>query len=309
MLDFNEFKKQKSSMAENLQKLNDEKQNSFGRDIWYPTVDAQGNAYAIIRFLPQKATDKSPIQRIWKHKAPNGKSILCPSTFGTMRDCPLCQKAVVEYNNLKGQGIERPIVPSYRKGTSLINILIIKDINCPENNGQVKKYYLPYAVEQKVNDKLFPPKDKNGNLLRNPEMVCDLWEGKNFIVEVRKGRNGFNDYSSSSWADEKSPIANTDEEIEAIYNKIFDLEPQNPNNADTIVQDYNNLCDLNLTKMEDDNKKPFNVVFTPAETTQKPSPTFVAKQIEKKEEENFSMASIENSSEVSTEDDEDLPWD
>lgn len=302
MLDFNEFKKQKASFAENLQNITNEKSNNFGKDIWYPSTDSQGNAYAIVRFLPQKSVDKMPIEKIYKHKASNGKSLLCPSTFGTMKDCPLCQIALAEYNRQKSQGIERPKVESYRKDSNIINVLIIKDVNNPENEGQVKKYYLPRDIEYKIMDKLFPPKDKNGVALKPAEMICDLWEGRNFIIEVRKGKNKFNDYSFSTWADAKSPVAATEQEIENIYNKIFDLTPNNTCKVETIVEDFNNLCGLNLTSL-DDNTPAKSPVFTEP----KPSPAFTAKQIEKKEEENFSMASLVTKEEVET--DEELPWD
>ena len=49
---------------------------NYGDDrLWKPTVDKVGNGYAIIRFLPQSATDPTPWIQFWDHgfKGPTGR--------------------------------------------------------------------------------------------------------------------------------------------------------------------------------------------------------------------------------------------
>ena len=247
MIDFKTFKANRSSMVESIAKIGEERKNNMNKDNWFPTIDQNGNAYAVIRILPQKDTCKHPIQTVYKHKT-DSKSIMCPSTFGTMKDCPLCQIASKEYKRLKDMGEQFPKVPTYRKAVNVANILVVKDPSNPEMEGKVKKFYLPKDLVDKINNKLLPPTDANGLPIKTAEMIHDLWEGKNLTIIIKKGKNGFNDYSNCEFAAEKTPVAPTDEKIEEIYNNIFNLEPDKAScvGSDKIIEEWNSISDVKV---------------------------------------------------------------
>lgn len=305
MMDFQSFKQQRKTMTATLTQMNDDKQKR-NNDNWFPTIDKQGNSYAVIRILPQKDVAKHPVAVYYKHKTAL-KSLLCPSSFGTMKDCPLCQIASQEWleqkNNCKKD--ERPKVESYRKPVRVCSIYIKNDPSDSNNNGKVKKFYLPSDLYDKIQTELFPPKDKQGNPLFEPRAVYDLWEGADFIISIKKGNNGYNDYSDSKFAPTNSPIAESDEEIQKIYDSIPDIEPKREDLPIDIVDEWNRITNkkVNSTIEEDDKK---------AETS-KPV-TNVVKQ--SKSEESFSMSNIETKSSIQqsepkTEDvdeDDKLPW-
>ena len=303
MMDFQSFKQQRKTMTATLTQMNDDKQKR-NNDNWFPTVDQQGNGYAVVRILPQKDVAKHPVAIFYKHKT-SLKSLLCPSSFGTMKDCPLCQIASQEWSEQKKQGIEHPKVEAYRKPIRVCSVYIKNDPANPENNGKVKKFYLQADLLKKIETEMFPPKDKQGNPLFEPRAIYDLWEGADFIISIKKGNNGYNDYSDSKFAPNNSPIAESDEEIQKIYDSIPDIEPKKEDLPADIVDEWNRITSkkVNSTIEEDDKK---------AETS-KPV-TNVVKQ--SNSEESFSMSSIETKpsiqqSEPKTEnvdEDDKLPW-
>lgn len=317
-MDFNKFKEQRKTMSESLSKMREEKETGgFKPDetVYFPGLDTNGNGYAIVRILPQKDASKHPVQKIWKHKNKvNGRniSILCPSTFGTMKDCELCQEASSEWKARSDAGEEKPQVAAYRKATKLCNVLVVKDSFKPDCEGKVFKMYLPFQIEDKINDKLFPPKTEDGTLIYEPEMIHDLWEGKNLIVSIKKNKMGYSDYSNSQFSPEKTPVAKTDKEIEEIYNQLFELEPSKDMllTNEEIIEKWNTFHSLNHSETLDDQKEKRE-----AEAKKRAEEKKNEKAAEKEAEESFSMPATEESNKEGFEDmsssdsDDDMPWD
>lgn len=311
-MDFNAFKEQRKSMAESLTKMAEKKNEKKDTNIFFPTADANGNSYAIIRLLPQKDPNKHPIQVIYKHKYTgiDGKtvSMLCPSTFGKTKDCPLCVKAAAEYNERLHSGEERPKVASYRKPTSIANVLVIKDTNNPDVNGKVMQMYIPFQLQQKIDNKLFPPTDANGVPLKEPEMIHDLWEGKNIVLSIFKNKYGYNDYSNCEFSAEKTPVATTEAGIEKIFNQLKDLLPDKSKmeNPETIVEKWNSLIGMKNIKLEEEKttaiKEDIRIKNENIEKT---------KEMEKTLEKEFSFAETNSTiqSDEKPSDEEELPWD
>jgi len=308
-MDFNTFKRNRKQMSESLTKMREEKEEKFKPDdtIYFPKVDSKGNAYAVVRFLPQRDMNKHPIQHIYNHKADiNGKklSILCPSTFGSMKDCDMCMEAGIEWKAQKDSGIEFPKVPEYRKKTSIINVLVVKDKAQPEFEGQVKKMFLANVIVDKINNKLFPPKDDEGNLIRQPEMIHDLWEGKNFNIEIHKNKSGYNDFSDSQFEAESTPVAKTEKEIEDIFNHIFDIEPDRKRllSNQELREKWDAFHSMNHGESIEEKKK----IEVREEIKKKEVEKVEMKKAVEKAEEEFSNTAVEKES--SSVDDDDLPW-
>jgi hypothetical protein len=310
-MDFKTFKQNRSKMAESIQKMRDEKESGgFKKDdsIYFPKIDSKGNAYSVIRFLPQKDMNKHPVVHVYNHKdeiAGKKLSILCPSTFGTMKDCELCGLTGAEYKALKDSGVEFPKVPGYRKKTSLVNILVVKDKTQPEFEGRVMKMYISDTLQKKIDIRLFPPKDENGDLMRASDVVYDLWEGKNFNLVIFKNKQDYNDYTESSFEAESTPVAKTDAEIEAIYNQIYDLMPDKAKmiSSKEVLEKWNTFHSINHSaSVEKDKPDPKEEFKKNKEETKKLEEAVEAAEAE------FSNTEVESTSHDADTDNEPLLW-
>lgn len=305
-MDFKDFKKNRSKLAENIEKIRDEKENKkdFGKDNYFPKLDELGNGFAVIRFLPQKDMAKLPVQVNYSHRAKIGNkniNLVCPSTFGSMKDCPLCQEAANEWAMRNKAGEEKPKVDAYRHKSEVVNILVVKDDSQPEMVGQVKKFYIPFPVLEKLNNKLMPPKNTDGTLKKPAEMVHDLWEGKNFNLEIKRDKRNYNDYSESCFESVSTPVGKTEAEIEAIFNQLFDLESDRSKIADDIVEKWNIFHAVNGSGTLADNKEALN-----EKVKEKEAEAVKEKEAEKKAEAEFSNSDVADSS--NSADEEALPW-
>jgi len=70
-MDFSALKRSSQSDLTNLrdaiQKTESQGGNNNDENIWKPEVDASGNGYAIIRFLPAPAGEELPWAKLWTH--------------------------------------------------------------------------------------------------------------------------------------------------------------------------------------------------------------------------------------------------
>lgn len=118
--------------------------------FWKPTVDAAGNAYGVIRFLPAKTEDTMPYVKTYSHGFQhNGKWFIeeCPTTIG--KECVCCAENSKLWNS--GFEADKEIARSRKRRLKYIaNILVIKDPKNPENEGKVKLF----SFGQKIFDKL-----------------------------------------------------------------------------------------------------------------------------------------------------------
>ena len=118
--------------------------------FWKPTVDAAGNAYGVIRFLPAKTEDTMPYVKTYSHGFQhNGKWFIeeCPTTIG--RECVCCAENSKLWNS--GFEADKEVARSRKRRLKYIaNILVIKDPKNPENEGKIKLF----SFGQKIFDKL-----------------------------------------------------------------------------------------------------------------------------------------------------------
>jgi hypothetical protein len=226
---FAELKKQRSAhLAALTTKINDVAGGKFADDdnrFWQPTVDKEGNGYAVIRFLPEIEGEDVPFVRIWNHgfQGPGGWYIEnCLTTIG--KDDP-----VAEYNNLLWNSTTDDKSPARkqardqkRKLNFISNILVIEDGAKPENNGKVFLYKYGKKIFDKIKEKMEPEFKDEAAI--NP---FDLWEGANFKLKIRKVE-GYRNYDRSEFELENKagyPIAENDKQIEAIWKQAYPLAP------------------------------------------------------------------------------------
>ena len=308
-MDFKKLKANRSKIKEAISKLRDEREKSNEKQkIYYPKLDKNGNANVILRILPQKDINKHPVSIIYKHQheiAGKYFSQVCPSTFGTIKDCELCQELSEAWTAEKQSGNDFPKIPGYRRKKRIVNVLVVKDSIQPDLEGTVLPMYLSATIEDKINKALFPPKADDGTLTKHPKIIQDLWEGFNLNVEIFKNSMGWSDYSESHFDVEPTPVSKTEKGIEEIFNAIADLMPDQSKvlSGEEIKEKFNLFLKVNGAETLDSDKKVKEKMQEKAQEKEK----------EKELEEEFNSGVVEEDSEEDSEnsesDEESLPWD
>lgn len=223
----------KKASAEKLDKALAAVQGKFKKDprYWEVTKDKAGNGFAIIRFLDRPIVDgeeATAFIQYYTHQFQGPGGWYIENSLTTIDQ----QDPVGEYNaKLWNTGLEenqKIAKAQKRKLTYVSNILVVKDPAKPENDGNV----FLYKYGKKIFDKIMAKKNpRDGELDPNtgeplqPVNIFDLWEGANFSLKV-KLQGEFPNYDDSFFAPVVSPIAKTDEAIEAIINKAYSLKAE-----------------------------------------------------------------------------------
>jgi hypothetical protein len=183
------------------------------------------------RFLPDPKTQAKFYKRYHYHFWQSGDNwvfILCPKTFSWDNYCPVCSAVVKLYNGTSSD--KKQAYNLKRKEKFVSNFFIAKDPRDGDRDeekkvvGKVKLYEFPLAIEKKLKAEITDKDEGYGHEIFDPSE-----EGRNFIVKVlstKKQEDGrtWPDYSSSTFSRSQSPIADTEEEIDAIMGTRIDLD-------------------------------------------------------------------------------------
>lgn len=211
-LSFNDLKKNAANDTKRLaEEIAKSKQSAYPEDkrIWYPSVDKTGNGFAIIRFLPAPKGEDHPYVRLWSHgfKGPTGLWYV-ENSLTTLGQ----QDPVSEYNNMlwnkdndKDSIFKKQARDQKRNLTYVANILIIKDGNNPENEGQVKLFRFGPKIYDKLADVMNPKFEDE-----KPMNPFDFWKGADFKLKIRTVE-GYRNYDKSEF-DSPSELFDNDEE-------------------------------------------------------------------------------------------------
>ena len=138
-------------------------------------------------------------------------SVKCPTT--EKHKCPIC-----EYYFSKDKDDRDNINTKF-----IMNILVVKDFQHPENDGKVFLYKCPVSVMNKIREAL---KDKDEmDMPKESVNVFDMWEGANINL-ITKDKGGFLNYDSSTIAS-KTPIFEDVDNgalYEELYKKLYSLK-------------------------------------------------------------------------------------
>lgn len=206
------------AIRKQLESSNAAKGKSEDARFWQPTADKVGTGQAMIRFLAAPQDNDYPFVEMYSHgykNESNGKWYIenCPTTIGAK--CPMCESNN-ELWNLGGQENQDLVRARKRKKSYISNILVVNDPADPSNNGKVFLYkYGPKIFEFISN--LANPKFED----IHPVNAFDLWEGANFRLRFCKA-NGQRSYDQSVF-DQPSPVAGSDEKIQAIWEQEYSL--------------------------------------------------------------------------------------
>jgi len=206
------------SLMKEVEKLDSPQQGNKGDDReWKPTVDQAGNGYAVIRFLPAPQGEDMPWAQLWNHgfQGPTGKWYIENSLTTLKQTDPVSELNSELWNS--GVEANKDVARKQKRRLSYYaNVLVVEDSGNPSNNGKVFLYKFGKKIFDKIKDAMQPEFQDEAPM--NP---FDFWDGANFKLKIRQVE-GYRNYDKSEFA-APSPVAATDEEIEAIWNKQYSL--------------------------------------------------------------------------------------
>jgi hypothetical protein len=218
------------------------KKKGFEKDtrFWKHTVDDQGKAAAIIRFIPD--TDGNPFVKYYSHSfdymVDGVKKYWiknCINTFGYEKECPVCKKNQ-EYWNSSFEQDKKIASQRKRKLVFVSNILVIKNPANPEDDGKVFLYQYGQKIYEKMKALMFPSAEDLLDEDFKSFVPFDLEVGAEFLLKVKK-QGDFPNYDDSKFGNQKK--LGTEKEIDKIMEKTYLLEEfmkddKFPTNEETI---------------------------------------------------------------------------
>ena len=217
---FADLKRKSQTNFQFLQKELEKSSNAkAGADerLWRPELDATGNGYAVIRFLPAPDGEALPWAKLYAHafQGPGGWFIENSLTTLGQND------PVSAANNLlwnSGVESDKDIARQRKRKLSYYsNIYVVSDPKHPENEGKV----FLYKYGKKIHDKILAAMQPEFQD-ETPINVFDFWEGANFKLKI-KTVAGFWNYDSSEFA-APAALSTDDEEMENIWKEAHSLE-------------------------------------------------------------------------------------
>ena len=220
-MSFADLKRKSQSNFDFLQKELEKSSSNKNVDerFWKPEVDASGNGYAVIRFLPAPEGETLPWAKLYSHafQGPGGWYIENSRTTLDRNE----KDPVGEVNRrLWNSGSDEDKETARKQKRKLqyySNIYVVKDPKHPENEGKV----FLYKYGKKIHDKILAAMQPEFQD-ETPVNVFDLWEGANFKLKIKKVA-GYWNYDSSEF-DSVSALSADDDELEATWKQEYSLE-------------------------------------------------------------------------------------
>lgn len=218
------------NLMKEVEKIDSPKQQDRNdTNEWKLSVDSAGNGYAVLRFLPAPKGEEVPWVRLWNHgfQGPTGKWYIENSLTTMGQPDPVSELNSELWNT--GTEANKDIARKQKRRLSYYaNVLVVKDPANPANEGQVFLYKFGKKIFDKIKDVMQPEFEDE-----TPINPFDFWEGSNFKLKARQVE-GYRNYDKSEFESSPSAIADTDEEIEAIWGKQHSLaELVDPKNFKT----------------------------------------------------------------------------
>ena len=213
------FDKLTKALEQNLNPEDQANKNKYQDDrLWKPELDKTGNGYAVLRFLPASEGEDMPWVRVWSHafQGPGGWYIENSLTTLGQKD-PVSEENTRLWNT--GLDSDKEIARKRKRKLSYYsNVLVVSDPKHPENEGKVMLFKYGKKIFDKITEAMQPAFEDE-----TPVNPFDFWKGANFKLKIRKV-DGFWNYDKSEF-DSVSQIAESDEDIKAIWSKQHKLQP------------------------------------------------------------------------------------
>ena len=221
-MSFADLKKQSRSgsltekLMKKVEKLNEKGGSSSDDRFWKPSVDKAGNGFAVIRFLPAHPNCELPWAQVWSHAFQGPGGWYMENSLTTLgKDDP-----VSEYNRQlwnSGSDADKEIARKQKRKLSYYaNIYVVSDKTNPENEGRIFLYKFGKKIFDKISAAMQPEFEDE-----KPINPFDFWQGANFKLKI-KNVAGYWNYDSSEFGRPEA-LLEDDDELEAIYGKLYDL--------------------------------------------------------------------------------------
>ena len=204
-----------SVLTKELEKANS---TSSGDDrFWKPSVDAAGNGFAVIRFLPAPDGEEIPFVKLYSHAFQGDGGWYIENSLTTLGG----KDPVGEVNRKlwnSGRDSDKEIARKQkRKLTYYANIFVVSDKANPENEGKVFLYKFGKKIFDKVTAAMAPEFEDE-----TPMNPFDLWEGANFKLKITNVA-GYWNYDKSEFS---APAAlNADDSVlEKVWKQAHSLQ-------------------------------------------------------------------------------------
>ena len=240
-MSFADLKRKSRNNFDFLQK--ELEKSSSGKQVderfWKPEVDATGNGYAVIRFLPAPEGETIPWAKLYSHAFQGIGGWYIENSLTTINE----KDPVGEVNRRlwnSGDDADKDTARKQKRKLSYYsNILVVKDPKHPENEGKV----FLYKYGKKIHDKILAAMQPEFQD-EEPVNVFDLWEGANFKLKIKKVA-GYWNYDSSEF-DSVNALSADDSELEATWKLEHSLEAFTAKDNFKSYEDLENRLNLVL---------------------------------------------------------------
>ena len=196
--------------------------SSSGKNVderfWKPEVDASGNGYAVIRFLPAPEGETIPWAKVYSHafQGPGGWYI--ENSLTTLGE----KDPVGEINRRlwnSGDDADKETARKQKRKLSYYsNIYVVKDQLNPDNEGKVFLYKYGKKIHDKIVSSMQPQFEDE-----EPINPFDMWKGADFRIKIQT-IGGYWNYDKSDFAP-TSPLGGFDDaKLEEIWKSQHSLK-------------------------------------------------------------------------------------
>lgn len=223
---FKDFKNKMKS-TETTEKLASafEQKSYVDNRYWKPTIDKNGNANCLIRFLPAGGEEEEFFVTLYSYAFQNEdtRQWYIENSRRTLGESDPVAEANTELWNTGLEENQALVRKRSQKTNYISNVLVLRDPDHPENEGKVFLYKYGKAVMKKIKDVINPEFDDEVPL--NP---FNMWDGANFKLRIYKESGAkFPTYDKCAFESPSAIFDGDDERIEnEVYNKLYPLKPE-----------------------------------------------------------------------------------
>ena len=222
-MDFSALKRSSQSDLDSLRSAIQKTEQQGGGNnqddhIWKPEVDASGNGYAIIRFLPAPANEELPWAKLWTHgfQGPGGWYIERSLTTIGGKD-PVSEMNSRLWNS--GDEDDKAIARQRKRRLEYYsNILVLSDPKNPDNEGKVFLYRYGKKIFAKIQEAMNPEFEDE-----TPVNPFDFWKGADFRLKIRNV-DGYRNYDKSEFDSSSALYDGEDTRLEEIWEQQHSLK-------------------------------------------------------------------------------------
>ncbi len=219
-MSFADLKRKSQNNFSYLQK--ELEKSSSGKNVderfWKPEVDAAGNGYAVIRFLPATEGESIPWAKVYSHAFQGVGGWYIENSLTTINE----KDPVGEVNrrlwNSGADEDKETARKQKRKLSYYSNIYVVKDQLNPDNEGKVFLYKYGKKIHDKIVSAMQPQFEDE-----EPINPFDMWKGADFRIKIQT-IGGYWNYDKSDFAPVSALGGFDDAKLEEIWKSQYSLK-------------------------------------------------------------------------------------